>query len=121
MPLTAVPGMLVLIAVTLSGLILSKVIPVKFPSIAYIALIGVIISMPWLPGSAQLAAWVNEVDLLAVVTPILAYAGISIGRSWTDFKELGWKTFIVASLVLFGSFIGSAIIAELVLRMQGII
>lgn len=120
-PLVAVPGMIVLILICLAGLVLSDLIPIKIPSVAYIAVIGVIVSMPWMPGSEQLVAWTNEVELLALATPILAYAGIAIGRSWTDFKKLGWKTLIVASLVLLGSFIGSAIIAEIVLRLQGII
>ena len=60
-------------------------------------------------------------NLLALTTPILAYAGITIGRSWADFVKLGWRSLIVGALVLFGTYLGSAIIAEFVLRMQGII
>ena len=121
MPLDAIPGIIVLILVCLAGFILNKAIPLNFPSVAYIAIIGVIVSMPWMPGSEYVVAWTSEIELLALATPILAYAGISIGRSWTDFMKLGWKTLVVASLVLLGSFIGSALIAEIVLRMQGII
>ncbi|WP_164667230.1 hypothetical protein [Virgibacillus doumboii] len=121
MPLAAVPGMIILILVCLAGFILNKLIPVNFPSVAYIAIIGVVISMPWMPGSEKVVAWTSEVQLLALATPILAYAGIAIGRSWTDFMQLGWKTIVVASLVLVGTFVGSAVIAELVLKMQGII
>ncbi|MFD1037089.1 hypothetical protein ACFQ3N_01430 [Virgibacillus byunsanensis] len=121
MPLTAVPGMIILILICLAGFILNQILPVNFPSVAYIAIIGVIVSMPWMPGSEFVVAWTTEVQLLALATPILAYAGIAIGRSWTDFMKLGWKTLVVASLVLLGTFIGSALIAELVLRLQGII
>lgn len=121
LPLAAVPGMIVLILICLAGFILSDLIPFNFPSIAYISIIGVIVSMPWFPGSANVVEWTNEVQLLALATPILAYAGIAIGRSWTDFVKLGWKTIVVASLVMLGTFIGSALIAELILRFQGII
>ncbi|WP_163971047.1 hypothetical protein [Oceanobacillus halotolerans] len=121
MPLEAIPGMIVLILICLAGFILHKLIPIDFPSVAYIAIIGVIVSMPWMPGSEQVVAWTSKIELLALATPILAYAGISIGRSWTDFMKLGWKTIVIASLVLLGSFIGSALIAEIVLRFQGII
>lgn len=121
LPLAAIPGMIVLILICLAGFILHDLIPINFPSIAYISIIGVIVSMPWMPGSEQVATWTNEVELLALATPILAYAGIAIGRSWTDFVKLGWKTIIVASLVMLGTFIGSAIIAEIILRAQGII
>lgn len=121
LPFEAVPGMIVLILICLAGLIVQKLIPIKLPSVAYIAIIGIIVSMPGFPGSEQVAAWTGKVNLLALATPILAYAGIAIGRSWADFKKLGWRTLVVAVFVLLGTFIGSAIIAEIVLRMQGII
>lgn len=121
MPLAALPGMITLILICLAGFILRELIPVNFPSIAYISLIGVLVSMPWMPGSEKIVEWTSQVELLALATPILAYAGIAIGRSWTDFVKLGWKTIVVASLVMLGTFIGSALIAEIILRFQGII
>lgn len=121
MPLAAIPGMIVLIVICLIGFILKELIPINFPSIAYISIIGVVVSMPWVPGSAQVVEWTSKVELLALATPILAYAGIAIGRSWTDFVKLGWKTIVVGSLVMLGTFLGSALIAELILRFQGII
>lgn len=121
LPLSAIPGMIVLILICLAGFILREIIPFNFPSIAYISIIGVIVSMPWMPGSEMIVEWTNEIELLALTTPILAYAGIAIGRSWTDFMKLGWKTIIVGSLVMLGTFLGSAVIAEIILRFQGII
>ncbi|REB08779.1 hypothetical protein DVB69_06555 [Sporosarcina sp. BI001-red] len=121
LPLAAVPGMIMLIVICLAGFILRELIPVNFPSIAYISIIGVIVSMPWFPGSGKVVEWTTEVQLLALATPILAYAGIAIGRSWTDFVKLGWKTIVVATLVMLGTFLGSAVIAEIILRFQGII
>ncbi|PRO67028.1 hypothetical protein [Alkalicoccus urumqiensis] len=119
--LDAVPGMIILILICLAGFILNSVLPFSFPSVAYIAIIGILVSTPWTPGTEVVAAWTSQVELLALTTPILAYAGISIGRSWADFTRLGWKTIIVASLVLLGTFLGSAVIAEVVLRFTGVI
>lgn len=121
LPLSALPGMVVLLLICLAGFILRELIPINFPSIAYISIIGVLVSMPWMPGSGKVVEWTSQVELLALATPILAYAGIAIGRSWTDFTKLGWKTLIVATLVMIGTFIGSALIAEVILRFQGII
>ncbi|REB08574.1 hypothetical protein DVB69_05410 [Sporosarcina sp. BI001-red] len=120
-PIAALPGMAILIGICLAGFILKEIIPVNFPSIAYISIIGVVVSMPWFPGSAKVVEWTTQVQLLALTTPILAYAGIAIGRSWSDFVKLGWRTLIVASLVMIGTFLGSAVIAEIILRFQGII
>lgn len=120
-PLSALPGMAILIGICLAGFILKEIIPLNFPSIAYISVIGVVVSMPWFPGSDKVVEWTTQVQLLALTTPILAYAGIAIGRSWSDFVKLGWRTLIVASLVMIGTFLGSAVIAEIILRFQGII
>lgn len=84
-------------------------------------IIGVVVSMPWMPGLDKVVAWTSEVELLALATPILAYAGIAIGRSWADFVKLGWRSIVVAIFVMLGTFLGSAIIAEIILRFQGII
>lgn len=122
MPLEALPGILALASIALLGLIIHRVIPYKgIPSIAYIGILAFILSMPAVPGSEKIVEWTGKVNLLAIATPILAYAGISIGRSWTDFAKLGWKTVIVGMFVLLGTFLGSAIVAEIILRMQGII
>ena len=58
---------------------------------------------------------------MAVVTPILAYAGLTVGRDWKAFAKLGWKAIIVGLIVIFGTFFWSAAIAEVLLRVQGII
>lgn len=121
MPVQAVPGMIVLILMSLAGLILGELLPFKIPAIVYISLIAIIASIPGVPGSEYVVKWTSEVNLLALTTPILAYAGIAIGRSWTDFAKLGWRSLIVGTLVLFGTYLGSALIAEVILRVQGII
>ncbi|WP_307794892.1 hypothetical protein [Alkalihalobacillus sp. BA299] len=119
--MTAIPGMIILVLICLVGLIIQKIIPVNIPSVAYVAIVGILVSMPWMPGSTQIIEWTNSVNLLALATPILAYAGIAIGRSWTDFVKLGWRSIVVAMCVMLGTFLGSALIAEVILRMQGII
>jgi len=121
LPLTAVPGILILVLITLTGMTLAKFIPGNFPSVGYVALVGIIISLPSFPGGEQVVEWTGHISILAIATPILAYAGISIGRSWGDFTKLGWRALVVATFVFLGTFLGSAVIAEIVLRIQGII
>lgn len=121
LPTQALPGIIVLIIVSMVGLYLGEVIPWKVPAVVYISLLAIIISMPNVPGSVYVVKWTSEVNLLALTTPVLAYAGIAIGRSWADFAKIGWKSIIVGTLVLLGTYLGSAVIAELILRMQGVI
>lgn len=117
----AIPGMIVLILITVAGTTLARVVPGNMPDVGYIAIIGVIVSLNVFPGSEQVVAWTTQINILAIATPILAYAGISIGRNWADFTKMGWRALVVAMLVFLGTFLGSALIAEVVLRFQGII
>jgi len=56
------------------------------------------------------------VNFLAVVTPVLAYAGLALtGREFTMFRQTGWKLVIVSLLVFTGTFVASAFIAHLVI------
>ncbi|CAM4265371.1 hypothetical protein [Jeotgalicoccus halotolerans] len=122
MPLAALPGMISLMVIVLIGMIIHEVLPFKrLPAIAYIGLLAFILTIPGVPGAEKIAEWTAEVNLLALTTPILAYAGISIGNSWADFAKMGWKTIIIGMLVLLGTYLGSAIIAEIILRIQGIV
>ena len=95
MPLEALPGILALMGVALLGLVLRDIVPLNIPSIAYIGIIGLIITIPGVPGSSHIVEWTEQVDLLSLATPVVAYAGVSIGNSWADFAKLGWKTIVI--------------------------
>ncbi|WYU51648.1 hypothetical protein MHH67_20135 [Bacillus sp. FSL K6-0047] len=113
--------MLLLIVIACVGQALGKLLPFPIPSVVYIIVIGIILSLPETPWGPVVIELTAHIQLLSIATPILAYAGIAIGRSWADFAAIGWKAMVVCLLVLFGTLIGSAIIAEIVLRYQGII
>ncbi|QTL99693.1 hypothetical protein GM661_17905 [Iocasia frigidifontis] len=119
---TAIPGMLMIIAIAMLSLIIKDLFPrVKFPAFAWASLTALILSMPFIPTSEWFLHYTNEVNFLGTTTPILAFAGISVGNKIQKLKELSWKVFIVAIAVFIGTFFGSAIISHIVLKLQGII
>ena len=56
---------------------------------------------------------------MAVVTPILAYAGVIVGRDWREFVKIGWKGIVVSLLVILGTFFVSGGMAEVMGRIFG--
>ena len=74
-----------------------------------------------LAGTRFLLKYTNQVSFLGTTTPILAFAGISIGMKVAHLKELSWKLIIVAICVFLGTFFGSAVVAQIVLKIQGLI
>lgn len=120
-PIDALPGMVILLILVVAGYAVSRVSPIKLPSIAYISALAIIVSIPGVPGADLVVKYVNNVQFLALCTPILSYAGISIGKDMDSFKKQGAKIVVVTLLALTGTYVGSAIIAHLVLKLTGAI
>lgn len=109
-------GLIVLWVMCMIGLVLTDHVPLKLPSVAWISLVGILATMPWMPGSAWIVDKVSHVNFLTLATPCLAYAGIAISRREIDIaKTSGWKIAVVAVLVMTGTYVGSAIVAQLFL------
>ena len=118
----SIPGMLVLIGITFVGMLLAKLIPLKIPAIIYISVIALVISLPVFgPVSEFVYNSTNKISTLGLCTVILAYSGVAIGKSWAEFKKMGWRGIVVTLCVILGTFLGSALVSQLVLKMQGII
>ena len=102
--------------------LLAKVLPFQVPVILYVALITTILSFPfagWFATTMQTEF--AKIGLLPLCTPILAYAGISAGKDLDTFKKQGFAIVCTALIAFIGTYIGSAIIAEIVLKLSGVI
>lgn len=117
----AIPGMIMIIAIGLVSLVLAREVPVNFPGIAWAILIATILALPFSPVQGPFLEYTERIDFLATATPILAYAGLSVAMQADRLKQVSWKLVIVTVIAMFGTFVGSALIAELILDMQGII
>ena len=118
--LDIVIGLLVLYGMCVVGLLLTKYVPLRLPSVAWISLVAVVLTLPMLPWSAAVFPLVEGIDFLALAVPPLAYAGFAISKLEIDvLKRSGWKILLVAVMVFLGTYVGSAVIAEITLRITG--
>ncbi len=120
-PIEALPGMIILFVLVVGGYFLTRLFRNKLPTIAFVSAIAIIASIPGVPFAEQVVEYCGKVQFLALCTPILAYAGISIGKDLNSFKEQGLKMVIITLLTFLGTFIGSAAIAQVILKMTGVI
>ena len=113
----AIPGILVLLGIIAGGVLIHHIIPWKgLPTVAYIVTLGCVVTVPGFPGAEQLTALVSKINFVGLCTPILAYAGLVVGKDIGVLKTQGWRIVLVGLFVFVGTFLGSAVIAELVLR-----
>ena len=113
-------GMGILSLITLIGVWLEREVPFDISSILYISIIGILIAFPGMPTSKFVLYYVSKVELLSIVTVFLAYVGIGMGKSWDEFKALGWRAIVVTVLVIAATYYGAAIVAHIVLVLTGV-
>jgi len=121
-PITvSIIGYLIMMAITLLGIVLAKFIPLKLPMVFWISVIAILATSSISPYAKVITEYTSKVDFLALTTPILAYAGLSIGKDLAVFKKMSWRIVVVALAVYTGTFICATAIAQVMLKIEGII
>ena len=116
-------GVLLLSAISLVGLTISNFMSrfVKLPSMIYVSLLGLLLACPVSPVKDIIVETTTPVAFLAPATALGAFAGISLGKDLKDFTKMGWKLVLITLFVITGTFIFSALVADIVLKMTGAI
>lgn len=117
----AIIGYLILTAITLIGIGIQRVLPFKLPIVFWVSIIAILSTTPLSPVAKTVSYYSGRVDFLALCTPILAYAGLGVGKDLEDFKKISWKIVIVALCVYTGTFIFATAVAQLMLHIEGVI
>jgi len=115
-------GISIIFAVGVTGYLIAK-LPVfnKLPSIVWISATAIFVSSAAFPWSKELVEAAHKIPFMAVCTPVLAYAGLSIGKDFGAFQKLSWRIIPVALAAIAGTFICATIIAQWALHLEGAI
>ena len=116
-------GVLLLSAISLVGLTISNFMSrfVKLPSMIYVSLLGLLLACPVSPVKDIIVETTTPVAFLAPVTALGVFAGISLGKDLKEFAKMGWKLVVITLFVITGTFIFSALVADVVLKITGAI
>ena len=117
----SLPGIAILLLISLASVGISKIVPLKLPVIAYCSLLGLFLACPLSPIRDFVIESAGKINFTAPLTMVGAYSGISISDQLKEFAKQGWKMLIIAALVMIGTFTFSAIIAQVGLSLTGVI
>lgn len=117
----SLPGILILIGLSLAGVAVSKIVPLKLPIVAYVSLLGLLVASPISPVREFVIEAAGKINFTAPLTMVGAYAGISISDQIKEFLKQGWKMILIGIFVMTGTFLCSALISQLTLSMTGMI
>ena len=114
-----VAGLLALWLVCLVGIALTRYVPFYLPSVAWISLVAIAMTLPFLPWGPWFTARVEGLDFLALAVPPLAYAGLAVsGLEIEVMRRSGVKLVAIAVLVFMGTYLGSALVADIALAVS---
>ncbi|MBX8497529.1 DUF3100 domain-containing protein [Pseudomonas cichorii] len=109
----ALTGMGIMIFCTFVGEMLCSLLRRKIPAVCTVSLVAMFLTSPACPFAAEITRLTSSINMLAVITPMLAFAGLSVAKDLPAFRRLGWRIVLVSFLANFGTFIGAVLIAEL--------
>jgi len=113
----SIPGIILIILVALVALVIfPKSI---FPAFGWVTILGFLLSMPYNPMSVKFMEYVGKIDFISITTPLLAFAGISVGNKIDDLKRMSWKIVLISVIVFITIFFACALIAQTVLTITG--
>ena len=107
----SIAGILVLCAIALFGLTVSKFMSqfIKLPSMMYVSLTGLLLACPISPVKDFVIGVTSQVAFMAPATALGAFA------------KMGWKLVIITLFVITGTFVFSALVADVILKLTGAI
>ena len=117
----SLPGLAVLVIISMLAVVCTKVIPLKLPIVAYCAITGLLAACPLSPVRTFVIDAAAKINFTAPFTMVGAYAGLAIGDQLKTFVKQGPKILLVGLLVMTGTFLGSCIWDSLILKLTGAI
>jgi hypothetical protein len=105
-------GAAIIVGAVVVGEVLYRLAGRRLPAVVWVSLIGMALTYPGTPFAAEIAAATGRINFLALATPILAFAGLSLAKDFPAFRRLGWRIVVVSFMANAGTFLGAALIAQ---------
>jgi hypothetical protein len=111
-PLDALPGLAIMLVTVAVGYMLYRLTGSRIPAVCWVSLLGMIATYPGVPYAAAISTWTGKINFLALTTPMLAFAGLSIAKDIPAFRKLGWPIVVTSLMANAGTFLGATLIAQ---------
>lgn len=114
-------GLAIVYAIVAVGYALAHSIPIRnFPDLFWVSLVAMVVAWPGVPGSDWVRGTIDGVNFLPTITPLMAFAALGLGEKEVRlFRNTGIQFVLISLLVFVGTFMGSALVAQLVLSLTG--
>lgn len=115
-------GLILLLFFALIGIIIKELlsnVSIKFirdfPVLGWVSITSLIMCLIF----PKVIEFINNVDFLSITTPILTFAGISVVNRLVELRKISWKIVVVGIFVFLGTYLGSATVSQIALKISG--
>ncbi|MBB3236726.1 DUF3100 domain-containing protein [Phyllobacterium endophyticum] len=105
-------GLAIIVAVVAVGFAIYRLTKNALPAVLFVSLIAMVLTYPGVPYADAVSVSTGKINFLALATPVIAYAGLSIAKDVPVFRKLGWRIVLVSLVANAGTFIGATLIAQ---------
>jgi hypothetical protein len=105
-------GLAIILLCVAIGYSVYKLARSLIPAVLWVSLIAMALTYPAMPYAAEIAALTGRINFLALATPVIALAGLSIAKDLPVFRKLGWRIVVTSLAANAGTFIGGAFVAQ---------
>jgi hypothetical protein len=106
-------GIALLVLIAFFGEFLFIITKRKIPVVCWVSMVAMFLTSPANPFAEDFKVIASSVNIITLITPILAFVGLSIAKDLPALKQLGWRLILVSLLATFGTFIGATFVAEI--------
>ena len=110
--LEALPGVALMIGAVIVGDLVYRGLGRRIPAVCWVSLVAMGMTFPGFPLAGAISELTGKVSFMALITPMLTFAGLSLAKDLPTFRRLGWRIVVVSLLANAGVFLGAAFIAQ---------
>jgi len=109
---TTLAGLGIILCCVAIGFAVYKLTRGVVPAVLWVSLVAMALTYPTMPYAAEIATLTGRINFLALATPVIALAGLSIAKDLPVFRRLGWRIVVVSLAANAGTFVGGAFVAQ---------
>ena len=109
-------GLAIIVAIVAVGYSIYRIASSILPAVLFVSLIAMAVTYPGVPFAAEVAALTAKINFIALATPVIAFAGLSIAKDVPAFRKLGWRIVLVSLAANAGTFLGATFIAQFLIH-----
>ena len=109
-------GLAIIVAIVAVGYSIYRIARSILPAVLFVSLIAMAVTYPGVPFAAEVAALTAKINFIALATPVIAFAGLSIAKDVPAFRKLGWRIVLVSLAANAGTFLGATFIAQFLIH-----